>query len=228
MHIKLLPAVLLTSVLAVCLVLTTHGGRSDASPVAVAPSEADPFFVSPLRALRQYLRLKKLSAEDWTWENDRATLRGTAARGDRVGKPSALIESIRVTASGRNLQIEPKRYVFVIENAHTQPGAKKPEFDSYACAILVLRMDVDHWHVESLTRFDESRYDGGTRWAKNCANYSVSWEGGYPALTREATFGPYADGTHRTTTQKVSRSLGQYQLSSVSPDSMRVAGTRRQ
>ncbi len=128
------------------------------------------------------------------------------------GQLIRLTHTIRLTTSAKNNNIEHPKYVFVVENAYTEPKNDYPENDRYTCEVFVLAFRNKEWKKENLDFIEESQYEGDTRFAKDCSGFSVKWKNNYPILTRSISFGPYEGGEIVDTHEEIFRANGKYQL----------------
>jgi hypothetical protein len=162
--------------------------------------------------LAHYLTLKKLPAGDWVAQKDGLVARVPKKAKDRDGKPIIVNQTLTVVASGDDRADAVPKQAFVIQYGEVQPGTDYPENDSYRCELLVGIPKPGGWQLETLETFAENEYEGGTRYARDCAGFKITWSGGFPVLTRELTFGPYIGGIYVTVLQTVHRKDGKYKL----------------
>lgn len=168
--------------------------------------------ISNAEALSHYLSIISEDPASWTKQSNKLVAKANESETDTDGKLILLVHSIRIVASGRNAAANADKYAFMIENAYTeQPDTPYPAHDRYTCEVLVLTVGSEGWNTENLDLVGEFLYEGGTRFAKDCSGYKISWKNKSPVFTREVKYGPYAGGQYETVMVKISRKNGKYE-----------------
>lgn len=100
-----------------------------------------------------------------------------------------------IALSGENAQS--KIYAAIIEIAHLEYPRPHDYFekDSFECELFVIHFENKNWVQDFYEQMIETNFSGGTRWAKSCAGFALSWDKkGRPIFTREVTDGPFIGG----------------------------------
>lgn len=168
--------------------------------------------ITTSNVLQYYLGINDEAADEWITSESGLVSRTPETGFDFDNKPVTLLQSLGVVASGSRKIDAITRRVFLIQYASMQPHADFPVSDSYSCGVLVGTVSRKGWQLENMDFFEESNYEGGTRWAKNCSGFKIAWQGGFPVLRREKTVGPYAGGNYATILQTVHRTKTKYEL----------------
>ena len=175
-------------------------------------SPVDSLGLNKASAMQQYMSLKKLNANRWVKSaNGIKAKKPKLIRGDN-NQLVKLVRSIHILNQSLNKGGKILRQVFIIQNSLHQPDADYPEHDSNKCEIFVLGMNNNKWQVESLDVFYVGEYGGGTRWARDCNGFEISWENELPVLVRTEIYGPYIGGMYVKNVEKVHRKAGKYKL----------------
>ena len=172
-------------------------------------------------ALNQYLKYIKTNKENWLSKDNILENKIPNKILDRDAKPVYLEHAIRVASSSKLKDVDSVKYAFVIQESKTQSNADYPEFDTFKCSILVTTKTGSTYRDENINMFTESNYGGGTRWAKGCDDFTISWEKDIPVLMREEMYGPFIGGNYSKTIEKVRPVNGKYILEVVD----RIEGT---
>lgn len=188
---------------------TERGGST--APVKQAGGETAKS-ISLSSVLRYYLELKSEDPSSWTEEKNRLLSKIVELEIDADGREFQLVHSVEIVASGTSAAPAAKKYAFVVQNSYVQPNADFPVNDSYTCEVLVFAASGGDWRAENLDLVLENRHEGGTRFAKSCEGFKITWKNNFPIFSRRQTFGPYAGGEFVEATERIFRKNGKYQM----------------